>query len=228
MARILIVDDSIVMRKNLVTIFSDAGHEVVGQASNGKQAVSMYSELMPDLVTMDISMPVMRGIDAVKEIITLHPGAQIIIISALNQKQMVFEALNYGAKHYVIKPIVPNKVLGVINEVLSANKEAEADIKPFKKETDIILPGFQIENTNGSFIITFNENFSSKDINGIETAINGLLFIKPLNIVFNFGKFEKFQGDNLFELKRLSNKIKEAQGNLDVLTDDIELKQKLN
>ena len=89
MARILIVDDSTVMRKNLYTIFTENGHEVVGEAIDGKQAIVLYSELKPDLVTMDITMPKMSGVEAVNFIVNKDQNAKIIMVSALNQKQMV-------------------------------------------------------------------------------------------------------------------------------------------
>lgn len=118
MAKILIVDDSIVMRKNLEHILKQDGHEVVGHAINGKQAVAMYDELRPDLVTMDISMPMMSGTDAVTEIIKLDAQAKIVMISAINQKQMVFEAIKNGAKHYIVKPIEVENVKKTIHAVL--------------------------------------------------------------------------------------------------------------
>lgn len=118
MAKILIVDDSIIMRKNLEYLLKQEGHEVVGQAINGKQAVSMYETLHPDLVTMDISMPMMSGTDAVTEIIKLDPLAKIVMISAINQKQMVFEAIKNGAKHYIVKPIEVENLLKTIDAVL--------------------------------------------------------------------------------------------------------------
>lgn len=120
MARILIVDDSSVMRKNLYTILTQDGHEIVGEAADGNQAEIMYAQLKPDLVTMDISMPKMNGVDAVEAIIKQDSNAKIIMISALNQKQMVFEALKNGAKHYVIKPIDPRKLTAIVNEILSS------------------------------------------------------------------------------------------------------------
>lgn len=120
MARILIVDDSSVMRKNLYTILTQDGHEIVGEAADGNQADIMYAQLKPDLVTMDISMPKMNGVDAVAEIIKKDNNAKILMISALNQKQMVFEALKNGAKHYVIKPIDPDKLTAIVDEILSS------------------------------------------------------------------------------------------------------------
>lgn len=118
MARILIADDSSIMRRNLEHILQQGGHVIVGQAMNGRQAVSMYAELRPDLVTMDISMPMMSGTDAVSEIIQADPGARIVMISAISQKRMVFEAIQKGAKHYITKPIETATVLKVIETVL--------------------------------------------------------------------------------------------------------------
>lgn len=125
MASVLIVDDSLVMRKNLEYILKSGGYEIAGQAINGKQAVTMYNELKPDIVTMDISMPVMTGVEAVGLIIKDNPDAKIIMISALNQKQMVFEALKNGAKHYILKPIDPENVLSTVNTVIQNIKAEE-------------------------------------------------------------------------------------------------------
>lgn len=118
MAKILIVDDSIIMRKNLEFILKNSNHQIVGQATNGKQAVELYKESKPDLVTMDISMPFMSGTDAVSEIISIDPSAKIIMISAINQKQLVFEAIKKGAKHYIVKPIDAENVIKTIDSVL--------------------------------------------------------------------------------------------------------------
>ena len=118
MAKILIVDDSIIMRKNLEFILKNSNHQIVGQATNGKQAVELYKECKPDLVTMDISMPFMSGTDAVSEIILIEPSAKIIMISAINQKQLVFEAIKKGAKHYIVKPIDAENVIKTIDSVL--------------------------------------------------------------------------------------------------------------
>lgn len=85
---------------------------------DGSQAIISYITLKPDLVTMDITMPKFSGIDSVSEIIKKDSNAKIIMLSALNQKQMVFEALRNGAKHYIIKPIDPNNLLVVVDEVL--------------------------------------------------------------------------------------------------------------
>ncbi len=122
MAKILVVDDSLIMRKKLKMILKNGGHVVVSDAANGISAIEEYEKWKPDLVTMDITMPVLDGVSAVKKIISLYPDAKIIMISAINQQNSVFEAIESGAKHYIVKPINNEKVLNTIKEVLSAEK----------------------------------------------------------------------------------------------------------
>lgn len=130
MANILVVDDSSIIRRNLSTILTEAGHTIVGEAINGESAYKEYEKLQPDLVTMDITMPILDGIGSVKKILKHFPDANIIMISALDQKQMVLSAVSSGAKHYIIKPFTADKVTAVVNEVLShaeaANKASAA------------------------------------------------------------------------------------------------------
>lgn len=217
MARILIVDDSTVMRKNLCSIFSKNGHEVVGEAVDGMQAIISYSNLKPDLVTMDITMPKVSGVDAVKEIIKKDSNAKIIMISALNQKQMVFEALKNGAKHYIIKPIDSNTLLGVVNEVL---KNEDKIVEKEKEEITQDKPGFKIDNKDGKFIIEFNEYLGTKDLSNIDTAIKGLLFIKPLNIVFDFGSLQNTSAELVKAIISFGKSVEESHGNLEYKSED--------
>jgi YesN/AraC family two-component response regulator len=212
MAKILIVDDSTVMRKNLYSIFSRNGHEVVGEAVDGRQAILLYSNLKPDLVTMDITMPKMSGVDAVSEIIKKDSNAKIIMISALNQKQMVFEALKNGAKHYIIKPIDPNTLLGVVNEVLKDDSQVVEE-----KKEDIVddEPGFKIDNKEGKFIVAFNEHLGTKDLSNLDIAIKGLLFIKPLNIVFDFGILQDIHEELVQSIIKLGESIEKSDGNVE-------------
>ncbi len=118
-ARILIVDDAAFMRMMLRDILTKNGYEVVGEAENGVQAVEKYKELKPDLVTMDITMPEMDGITAVKEIKKLDPGAKIIMVSAMGQQAMVIEAIQAGALDFVVKPFQPDRVLEAVKKALS-------------------------------------------------------------------------------------------------------------
>ncbi len=115
--RVLIVDDAAFMRMLLKDIITKAGFEVVGEASNGKEAVEKYKELKPDIVTMDITMPEMNGIEAVKEIKKIDPNANIIMVSAMGQQAMVIEAIQAGAKDFIVKPFQPARVIEALKKV---------------------------------------------------------------------------------------------------------------
>ena len=122
MARILIVDDALFMRQVLTTIFIAEGHEVCSEASNAKDGVEKYKTLKPDLVTMDIVMPMMEeldGIGAVKEIIKLDPKAKILIISAMSQQALVVEAIRLGAKDFLNKPVNPDRLKDTVRKILA-------------------------------------------------------------------------------------------------------------
>jgi two-component system chemotaxis response regulator CheY len=116
--QILIVDDAIFMRKMIGDILRKEGYEVCGEAENGIEAISKYKELNPDLVTMDIIMPDMSGIEAVQEIVKLDSKAKILMVSAMGQQSLVVEAIQKGAKDYVIKPFQPSRVLEAVERVL--------------------------------------------------------------------------------------------------------------
>lgn len=118
MARILIVDDAKFMRITLTTILKKADHEIVGEAENGREAVELYRELKPDLVTMDITMPEMSGLDAVKEIKKDFKDAKIIMCSAMGQQKMVVDAIEAGAKDFIVKPFDDSQVVDSVSRVL--------------------------------------------------------------------------------------------------------------
>ena len=116
---VLICDDAIFMRTMVSDILQQAGFEVVGEAESGLQAIEKYQALRPDLVTMDIVMPDMGGIDAVREITKLDPQARVLMCSAMGQQALVVEALQAGAKDFVVKPFQPSRVLEAVERILS-------------------------------------------------------------------------------------------------------------
>ncbi|MEC3885986.1 response regulator [Halobacillus litoralis] len=119
MARVLIVDDAKFMRVTLKNILEKGQHEVVGEADNGKEAVEKYGSLRPDLVTLDITMPEMNGIDALKEIQQVSNEAKVIMCSAMGQQKMVLKAIECGAKDFIVKPFDEARVLDAIDLVLN-------------------------------------------------------------------------------------------------------------
>ena len=115
---VLVCDDAIFMRTMISDILTQAGFEVVGEAESGSQAVQKYHVLKPDLVTMDIVMPDMGGIEAVREICKTDPEAKILMCSAMGQQALVVEAIQAGAKDFVVKPFQPSRVLEAVQRVL--------------------------------------------------------------------------------------------------------------
>ncbi len=115
---VLVCDDAIFMRTMISDILTQAGYEVIGEAETGTQAVERFKELDPDLVTMDIVMPDMGGIDAVREIVKIAPLAKVLMCSAMGQQALVVEAIQAGAKDFVVKPFQPSRVLEAVQRVL--------------------------------------------------------------------------------------------------------------
>ena len=123
MARVLIVDDAAFMRKMLSDALTGGGHEVVGEAGNGVEAVERFQELRPDLTTLDITMPEKDGIQALKEILSFDPAARVVMCSALGQESKVLESIKAGAKDFVVKPFQPDRVIEAIGGKLVPLRE---------------------------------------------------------------------------------------------------------
>lgn len=117
---LLICDDALFMRKLINQVMTSGGFEVVGEAEDGSEAVDKYQTLKPDLVTMDLMMPQMNGIDAVREIMKLDSTACIIMCSSVGQEALVTEAMEAGARGYLVKPFQPPQLLAVAERALDA------------------------------------------------------------------------------------------------------------
>ncbi|HJR62193.1 MAG TPA: response regulator [Gemmatimonadaceae bacterium] len=115
---VLICDDAIFMRTMISDILQQSGFEIIGEAESGLEAIEKYKQLRPDLVTMDIVMPDMGGIDAVREITKIDANARILMCSAMGQQALVVEAIQAGAKDFVVKPFQPSRVLEAVQRVL--------------------------------------------------------------------------------------------------------------
>ena len=119
--KILVVDDAMFMRtmiKNLLK--SNAEFEVIGEAENGVEAIQKYKELQPDIVTLDITMPEMDGLEALKEIIKIDSSAKVVICSAMGQKGMVLDAIKGGAKDFIVKPFQADRVIEALTKVANS------------------------------------------------------------------------------------------------------------
>ena len=119
MARVLVVDDAAFMRKLLSDALASGGHEVVGEAGNGEEAVDRFQELKPELTTLDITMPQKDGLSALADIMAIDPGAKVVMCSALGQEGKVLEAVKLGARDFVVKPFQPARVLEAVSKALA-------------------------------------------------------------------------------------------------------------
>lgn len=118
--RVLIVDDSAYLRLMIKKVLTQAGYQVVGEASDGEQAIQLYKELRPDLVTMDVVMPKKNGLEALQEIFNIDPNACVVIITALGHEPLIKRAIRLGAKNFVIKPFKPNELVKSIESALAS------------------------------------------------------------------------------------------------------------
>jgi two-component system, chemotaxis family, chemotaxis protein CheY len=119
MARVLVVDDAAFMRKVVSDALIAGGHQVVGEAGNGNEAVQRYQELQPELITLDITMPEKDGLCALAEIIAINPSARVLMCSALGQESKVIESIKLGAKDFVVKPFQPPRLLEAVSKALA-------------------------------------------------------------------------------------------------------------
>ncbi len=117
MSKVLIVDDSLLLRNIIKNQLSAQGFEIVGEAKNGEEAVELYSQTSPDLVTMDITMDGMNGLDAAKAILTSDAAANIIMVSALGEDEIMSQAIKIGVKDFIVKPFVPERLISAVKKV---------------------------------------------------------------------------------------------------------------
>jgi two-component system chemotaxis response regulator CheY len=124
MKRLLVVDDALLMRKMIRDVAVEAGWEVAGEAANGAEAVALYERLRPDLVTMDVVMPEMTGLEALRRIRAVDPDAQVVMVTALDQKQTLLESIRDGAIDFIVKPFERERIASLLGKLGSRAKAA--------------------------------------------------------------------------------------------------------
>ncbi len=119
MARVLVVDDAAFMRKVVSDALASGGHDVIGEAGNGNEAIDRFRELQPELTMLDITMPEKTGLEALAEIMAIDPSARVLMCSALGQESKVIESIKLGAKDFVVKPFQPERLLEAVGKALA-------------------------------------------------------------------------------------------------------------
>ncbi len=181
MAKVLVVDDSRTMLLIMRKLLEELGHQVVAEAANGQEAIAAYDAHTPDLVTMDITMPVMDGISAVQQIVRRHPEAKIIMVSAYGHSKMVLKAISMGAKHFLVKPIIAERARKVINEVLSGSASSTAsDLDALKTAP------FSIEKKSAGFVVRVKEELDKTGATDLQQALGDLSSLANLKIILLF------------------------------------------
>ena len=117
MAEVMVVDDAAFMRMNLKNILENSGHRVVEEAENGEEAINKYKATRPELVTMDITMPEMDGIEALNNILDYDPEARVVMCSAMGQQSMVIQAIEAGAKDFIVKPFKKDRIEKAVDKI---------------------------------------------------------------------------------------------------------------
>jgi two-component system chemotaxis response regulator CheY len=219
MSSVMIVDDSQIIRYRLRDMLKRKEFDVIAEAEDGRQAVRMYKESRPDIVTMDLTMPHMDGIAAINAILEYDSQAKIIVISAMGQKFKVLQALKAGAQHFIVKPFDDDKIVQVLHEVLGTNAEdndggeaAQNDELPVVNEETGSQPGYLIENNRGTFTIKLFKQPSREESDELFSIIHSLIYIKPLTIVFDFTNIEYLDINFVHSLSAVIDKINSVKG----------------
>ncbi|HEY3307865.1 MAG TPA: response regulator [Desulfuromonadaceae bacterium] len=223
MARALIVDDSAVARKNLREIATSLGHTVVGEAENGTQAFVEYTRLRPDIVTMDLTMQGMSGAETTSKIIATFPEARIIVISALEERRVVLDALERGARHFIIKPISREKVAGVLSNVLQQefdqkkHRELVQKLKAAENPSTSVrlaggyLPPYQISRDGRLTIVRINPNLTPTSCRSLAIEFEEYLSDDP-RVLLDFGETDSLDKRVLTELDKFVQRIENGSG----------------
>ena len=225
MARVLIADDSAVARKILRDIVTSLGHVVVGEVTNGSQAFVEYAKLKPDVVTMDLTMQGLDGAQATSKITATYPDAKIIVISAMEERRVVIDALARGARHFIIKPISKEKVATVLNNVLQQEVDLKKHLERVRKMkgsddpsstvgsvANGYLSPYVINAQGGNFVhVVINRSITLISYQSLVLELEEHLIGKP-RVLFDFGTILTLDEALLVKLNELVLAIENNSG----------------
>lgn len=223
MARVLIVDDSSVARKSLREILTSLGHTVVSEAMNGAQAFMEYSLHKPDIVTMDLTMKGLGGAEATSKIITSFPDARIIVISATEERPVILDALERGARHFIVKPITEEKVSSVLKNVLRQKFDIQKQKELVRKLTaaegskEKCSPPYQISQENKLTMVIINPIITSTSCRSMVIELQEYLTDSP-QVLFDFGNMESLDETVVAAIEKLIEEITDIDGTVKAIS----------
>lgn len=232
-ARVLIVDDSAVARNSLRGIVTALGHTVVGEAANGTQAFVEYTRLKPDVVTMDLTMDGLGGAEAISKIIAVHPEARIIVVSAMEARRGIIDALERGARHFIVKPIRQEKVAAAIDNILQQHSDLQKHREQVRKlkaaeelstiEADAAnsnLSPYAVHVQEGKVVyVVLNQSLTLNSCRSLTLELEEYLNGTP-RVLFDFGRMTNLDlplldkiNELIGKINRRSGKVKAVSGN---------------
>lgn len=231
-ARVLIVDDSAVARKILREIITELGHVVVGEAANGAQAFVEYAKLHPDLVTMDLTMEGLGGAEAISKIVAVDSQARIVVISSMEVRLGIIDALERGARHFILKPIRKDKVAIVLNNVLqqefNLQKHIECLRKMKEREDSLVLvdaakkviPLYAISISDKSLLYVFiNQSITLTGCQTLFLELEEHLNSTP-RVLLDFGTMSSLEEQLLIKINELVEAIENNSGMVKAISND--------
>lgn len=228
MAKVLIADDSAVARKSLRQIITSLGHVVVGEVANGSQAFVEYNKLKPDVVTMDLTMQGLGGAEATSKIIATYPAARIIVISAMEERHVVIDALERGARHFIIKPISTEKVASVLNNVLQQDFDVKKHMERVRKlkgaDHSIMagkyVPPYFISHQGGVFVhVTLNSNLTLTSCQSLILELEEYL-TDSSRVLLDFGIIASLDEAIVAKLNEIVNTIETNCGTVKAISNN--------
>ncbi len=232
-ARILIVDDSATARRILREIITDLGHEVIGEAANGTQAFVEYIDLRPDLVTMDLTMEGLGGAEAISRIMAIDANARIVVISSLEVRQGIIDALERGARHFIVKPICKEKVAAVLNNVLHQEFNLQKHIECVRRlkedkrsgglleqDTKGIVPPYAISVLDNNLIHIFiDQSLTLTSCQTLFLELEEHLHDEP-RVLLDFGTMSALDQELLANFSQLIENIERYSGTVKAVSNN--------
>jgi two-component system, chemotaxis family, chemotaxis protein CheY len=221
MAKILIVDDSSIIRYRLRGILIKSGHQVVAEAENGIQAITRAQEYDPDIITMDITMPKMDGITALKKIRSINPKIKVIMLSAMGQRLIVLDAINSGASHFIVKPFEDFKVIQIINEVIDSenglsepvsNENEPAANEGSKNFINYKEDCYEIVFIADTYVVKIFRDMTTEELDSYSLILQDLINTPDLKIIFDFCDLEKLDRQFLKMISQIIDEVINKKG----------------